>query len=252
MRGLSVRVVSGLCAASWLVLPGFGVVDLSVTWNAAWPQALEAGWGLFATVIVGAAFLLVAVHPRGSTAGVAQLVIATLALAISAAVSKEGSLFLLVAFLALQTALVAALLRAALGRAGFWNPRSATRSPSLLLLAWAGVIPWFAYALRMWGLNREERSDSDVTIGVDHYSVQGALALSLALLPLFAAMRDDARPFVPLCACVAAFYLGLVSLGWPSSSGGLGRAWSAAAIAWALALLAATLVPRLRPVPLEP
>ena len=93
----------------------------------------------------------------------------------------------------------------------------------------------------MWALNREDRSDSDITLGIDHYSVQGALALSLAVLPLLAAWREDVRPFVPVCASVAAFYLGLVSLAWPSSPGGLGRAWSVAAMTWALVLLAVTL-----------
>ena len=102
----------------------------------------------------------------------------------------------------------------------------------------------------MWALNREERSDSDVTLSIDHYSVQGALALSLALLPLLAALREDARPFVPVCASVAAFYLGLVSLAWPHSPGGLGRAWSAVAITWALVLLAVTLARSLQAAPL--
>ena len=92
----------------------------------------------------------------------------------------------------------------------------------------------------MWTLNREDRSDSDITMGIDHYSVQGALALSLAVLPILAAWRQDVRPFVPVCASVAAFYLGLVSLAWPSSPGGLGRAWSVAAMTWALTLLAVT------------
>jgi hypothetical protein len=251
MKGPALRAVSGLCAGTWLVLPGFGLVDLSVTWSEDWPQALEAGWGLFATVIVGAAFLLVAVLPRASTAGVSQLVIATLALAISAAASNEGRLFLLVAFLAVQTVLVAILLRA-VGDVARFRTRSSLRSRPVLLVACAGAIPWFAYALHMWSLNRENRSDSDVTVGIDHYSVQGALALSLAVLPLFAALREDARPFVPLCVGLAAFYLGLVSLAWPSTPGGLGRAWSAVAIAWALALFAATLAPRFRVVPLEP
>jgi hypothetical protein len=75
-----------------LVLPGFGVIDLSVTWSADWPQVLEAGWGLFATVIVGAAFVLVALRPCRSAPGAAQLTVATVALAISAVVAKEGRL----------------------------------------------------------------------------------------------------------------------------------------------------------------
>ena len=233
MRLAAGRVLAGLCAVSWFVFPGFGVIDLSVTWSADWPQVLEAGWGLFATVIVGAAFILVAVRPRRSATGAAQLVVATVALAISAVAANESGLLVLVALLALQATIVGGLLRGAwAGGTDFWAPRSWGISRPSLVVALAGVIPWLAYALHMWALNRENRSDSDITLGIDHYSVQGALALSLAVLPVWAALREDARPFVPLCASLAAFYLGLVSLAWPSSPGGLGRAWSAAAMAW--------------------
>jgi hypothetical protein len=56
--------------------------DLSVTWNAEWPQVLEAGWGLFATVIVGASFARLAVRPGVSVLPVAgQLVLANAYLA---------------------------------------------------------------------------------------------------------------------------------------------------------------------------
>jgi len=251
MRRAAVRVVAGLCAVSWLVVPGFGVIDLSVTWNADWPRVLEAGWGLFATVIVAAAFVLVAVRPRRSAPGAAQLAVAIGALAISAVAAQEGRLLVLVALLALQAAIVGGLLRGAWpGRTESWAPRSSGVSRSSLFVAGAGVIPWLAYAVDMWALNRESRSDSDVTLGIDHYSVQGALALSLGLLPFVAALRDDARPFVPLCAGVAAFYLGLVSLAWPNSQGGLGRTWSVAAMAWALGLVAVSIPRRRRTVPL--
>jgi hypothetical protein len=251
MRLMLVRVLAGLCAVSWLVLPGFGAIDLSVTWSADWPQVLEAGWGLFATVIVGAAFVLVSVRPRGSTQAGAQLVIAIVALAASAVFAKEGRLLVLAAFLALQAAIVGGLLRGARPSGDdSWALRPAGVSRTLLVVACAGVIPWLSYALQMWALNRESRSDSDVTIGIDHYSVQGALALSLGLLPLVAALRVDVRPFVPVCASIAAFYLGLISLAWPDSSGGLSRAWSGVAIAWALALLAGAPTRGLRAAPL--
>jgi hypothetical protein len=108
-----------------------------------------------------------------------------------------------------------------------------------------GVVPWLVYALHMWSLNRENRADGDITLGIDHYAVQGALAFSLAALPVLAASRRETRPFVPVCASVAAFYLGLVSLAWPDSPAALGRAWSAAAMVWAVALLAVTVAPRL-------
>ena len=92
MRQLAARLLSGLFAVTWLVLPGFGLIDLSVTWNAEWPQVLEAGWGLFATVIVGSCFGLLAVQPRVSIPATAQLVVATASVAVSAVVASETGL----------------------------------------------------------------------------------------------------------------------------------------------------------------
>jgi hypothetical protein len=30
----------------------------------------------------------------------------------------------------------------------------------------------------MWDLNRQDRPDADITVGIDHYSVQGAYGLA--------------------------------------------------------------------------
>jgi hypothetical protein len=239
MRQLAARGLSGLFAVSWLVLPGFGLIDLSVTWNADWPQVLEAGWGLFATAIVAAAFVLIAVWPRAATAGTAQLVVATVCLAVSAVAAKETRLFVLVALLGLQTAMVGGLLAKALREGTDPSRHRSQFSQSLFLVAAAAVVPWLSYGLQMWALNRENRPDGDITLGIDHYSVQGALALALAVLPVAAALRANLRPFFPVCTSVAASYLGLVSLAWPDAAGGLGRTWSIAAIVWGVALLAA-------------
>ena len=90
--------------------------------------------------------------------------------------------------------------------------------------------------------NRESRFDSDVTNGVDHYSVQGALGLALAALPPLAGVRADLRRLVPACCGVVAAYLGLVSYAWPDAAGGFSRPWSVAAMAWGVALIALSLV----------
>ena len=42
MRLLAVRVLAVLFALTWLVLPGFGLIDLSVSWDPDWPVVLEA------------------------------------------------------------------------------------------------------------------------------------------------------------------------------------------------------------------
>ena len=57
-------MLCGVLDFCWIVLPGFGAIDLSVTWSPDWPQVLEAGWGLQFTVLVGAPFV-VAAHDRG-------------------------------------------------------------------------------------------------------------------------------------------------------------------------------------------
>jgi hypothetical protein len=237
-----VRAFASLFAVSWVVLPGFGAIDLAVTWSSDWPQVLEAGWGLFSTVIVGAAFVLVAARPRTSGPVALQLVVATVALAVSAVAADEGRLLWFAAALALETAIASALSRR-LWRDG---PDSGARidlSRSLLVLASIGAVPWLAYAMDMWALNREGRVDADITIGIDHYSMQGALALSLVLLSFLAALRSGARPFTPVCTGVAACYLGLVSLAWQDAAGGFDRPWSAAAIAWGIALVLVPLLP---------
>lgn len=249
MRRIALRACAGLFAVSWIVLPGFGAIDLAVTWSADWPQVLEAGWGLFATVIVGAAFLLVAVRPRATPSAVAQLAVAAVALALSAVVAEETRLLWFASALVLQIAIVRLLFRDAGPDRSEPRAFRTQMSRALLPLGLLGSVPWLVYASQMWASNREGRADADITIGVDHYSMQGALGFSLALLPLLAAVQPRLRPFATVSAAVAAFYLALVSLAWPDAAGALTETWSLAAAAWALALLVAPSARRLASLP---
>jgi hypothetical protein len=231
------RVLAALFAFGWIVLPGFGAIDLTVTWSDDWPQVLEAGWGLYFTVLVGAPFVLAAARPTASPPVVGQLTAATVVLAVSAVAAKESGTLVLATALALETAVIAGLAR---------HERTARAvtgivSFPLVALGAAGVVPWLVYALDMWSLNRDELVDADVTNGIDHYSVQGALGLALALLPVLAAARRVLRPLVPVFVGVASAYLGLVSFAWQDAEGGFGRGWSAAAMAWGLALVLVSL-----------
>jgi hypothetical protein len=237
VRIVLARVLALLFAASWIVFPGFGLVDLSVTWSADWPQVLEAGWGLFFTVLVGVAFAVIAARPRSAGPALAQLAVATLALAVSVLAGREAALTWVAVLLAVETLLVAWL------RGHVPRRPAASRGADapMLVLAALGVVPWLAYAVDMWARNREGRPDSDVTNGIDHYAVQGALGLALAVLPALAALRPALIPLAPSCAGIVAAYLGLVSFAWEDAAGGFGRAWSAAAIAWGLCLVALSL-----------
>jgi hypothetical protein len=230
MRQVGARALAGLFALSWLILPGFGLIDLSVTWSSEWPQVLEAGWGLFFTVLVGAAFVLVALHPADSKAGIVQLGTAALCLAVASAATGEWRLLALAGAVAVEAALVSVLVRPA------WQASRRGKSVPLLVLAAAAIVPWTVYAVHMWRLNGGDRPDGDQTLGIDHFSVQGALGLALALLPVASALWRELVAFVPICAGVSAAYLGLVSLGWPDAAGALGTVWSALALAWGLAL----------------
>lgn len=241
MRPVLARILAALFAAGWIVFPGFGAIDLSVTWSSDWPQVLEAGWGLFFTVLVGLAFVAVAVRPGSTAPPVVQLAVATLALAVSVVAGRETPLAWVAVLLALET-LVVAWLAGASGRS--WTARGV--SAPMLALAAFGVVPWIVYALDMWESNREERPDGDITNGIDHYAVQGALGLALAALPLLVALRPALMPLPGLSTGVAAAYLGLVSFAWQDAAAGFGRVWSIAAMAWGLCLVAVSLVATVR------
>src|SRR6478609_7752454 len=83
------RVLAGLFAMTWLVLPGFGLIDLTVTWNAEWPQVLEAGWGMYMTALVAVPFVVLAVRSPAHPPSEVQLYVGGGALVLSAIVAAE-------------------------------------------------------------------------------------------------------------------------------------------------------------------
>lgn len=232
MLSVAGRVLALLFALSWLVLPGFGLIDLSVTWSPDWPVMLEAGWGLFFSVFVGVSFLAVALVPRRSAAAVVQLCLASLALAVTAAVSLEWQALGLAAAVTVETAVVT---RAQ--QVEPLLPLVTAGSAPLLLLTAAAAPPWLAYGWHMADLNRQELPSSDITISVDHYSVQAATALTMVALALLAALWPRGRRFLGSRVGVVALYLGVVSFAWPGTPGGFGHVWSAAAAAWGACLI---------------
>jgi hypothetical protein len=226
-------------AFGWIVLPGFGAIDLSVTWDPEWEQVLEAGWGVYFTFVVGVPFVVVAARPGLVRPVVAQLVVAAGALVVASLFALEIGALILGVWILVEAAVLVWLVG---GGAGAWQLRSGERSPALLALATVGAVPWLVYAFDMWELNRANLPDADVTNGVDHYSVQGSLAVALVALTALAAVRNDLRRLAPACCGVSAAYLGLVSYAWPEAAGGLSRTWSVAAMAWGSALVAVAAV----------
>jgi hypothetical protein len=246
VRMIVARVLAAFFAMTWLVLPGFGLIDLSVTWDPDWPVVLEAGWGVFMTVLVGGSFLAATVAPdRTAPAEVVLLVgLATWLLAV--AVGLEWQLLGYVGLLGAEMV----VLRAVLRRRERLRPFSWSVSGPLAGIAALGVVPGLLHAERMFASNRRNAGVviGDVTMGVDHYAVQGALAVALPTLAVLAACWPRGRRFLGIAVGLSAGYLGLVSFAFPVTWAGLPPLGSALCMAWGAAVAVLALAaPRLQP-----
>jgi hypothetical protein len=241
VRTIVARALAVLFALTWLVFPGFGLIDLSVSWDPGWPVVLEASWGVFMTVLVGGSFLAVAVRPTRTAPTQVTLLVALVTWLVSAAAALEWQLLGYAAVLAVQSGVLAAVLP----HREPARPRLRTPSIPLLVLAALGVVPWLVHAEGMFRANRRNAGViiGDVTMGVDHYAVQGALALALVVLSLLAACWPRGRRHLGTSAGIGAGYLGLVSLAHPGYDAALGPVWSALATAWGVAVAVLSLVP---------
>ena len=248
MRLLAVRVVAAFFALTWLILPGFGLIDLSVTWDPDWPVVLEASWGLFMTVLVGSPFVAVAIAPHRTAPAQATLVVACATMLVAVVAGQEAPLLLFVGVLLVEAAVVAALLPA---RERVLPLHRSTTLP-LLLVAKLGVIPGILHAARMFASNRRDAGViiGDVTMGVDHYALQGAFALALPTLALLAALWPRGRRFVGISVGLCAGYVGLVSYAFPGSWAGVPALESALCIGWGVTVaVLAVLAPTAAPAP---
>jgi hypothetical protein len=244
VRTVVARGLAGFVALTWLVLPGFGLVDLGVTWDPDWPVVLEASWGVFMTVLVAGSFLTVAVRPNRSAPATATLLVSLAAWLIAAAAGLEWQLLGYAALLAVQLP-VLLLVRdrerlRPLVRA-VWRP--------LLVVAALGVVPWLLHAERMFASNRRNAGVliGDGTMGVDHYAVQGALGLALGALAVLAACWPRGRRYLGTSVGLCAGYLGLVSFAFPATWAGFSPTWSVLCMAWGTAVaVLAFAAPRLQ------
>ena len=166
VRRIASRLVAGLFAVTWLVLPGFGLADLAVSWDPDWPVVLEASWGVFMTVLVAGSFAAVAVRPSATAAAQVVLSVVAAAWLVSAVGAREWELLGFTAFLALQAGLLAALLPA---RERLRPLRWSVHMP-LLAIALAAAAPWLLHAADMYRLNRANTYEwnGDITMGTDH------------------------------------------------------------------------------------
>lgn len=244
------RVVAVLFAVTWLLFPGFGLIDLSVTWDEEWPVVLEASWGVFMTVLVGGSFLAVAVAPGRAAPAVVTLGAGLATWLVAAVLGQEPELQLYIWILAVQGAIIVGMLARLPGREPL-RPGGWSVHRPLLAVALAGLVPWLGHAERMLRASRRDAGViiGDLTMDVDHYTVQGAWALVLPTLAVLAACWPRGRVHLGVGVGLSAGYVGLVSSAFPGTWGGFSPAWSVACMAWAtaialLALAAARSEPR--------
>lgn len=240
VRLVTARALAVLWALSWLLLPGMGLIDLSVSWDEDWAVVLEASWGITMTVLVGGSFLAVAVRPQHARAAWATLGVTLACWLVAAAAGLEWPLLVFVALLAGQAALLLAVLPVRPHVRVRWSV-----APALLLVASLAAVPWLVHAAGMWRANRRGAGVAlgEVTNGIDHHAVQGALALSLVVLPLLAACWPEGRRFLGACAGLCAGYVGLVSVAFPGEWAGFSPTWSWACLGWAAAVVLRSAAP---------
>ena len=234
MRTTLARVLAVFFALTWLVLPGFGLIDLTVTWDPDWPVVLEASWGMFMTVLVGGSFLAVAVRPTRAAPATVTLLVALAVLVVGAALGLELPLLGYVGFLAVQVGLLLWLLPAREAvRPLVWSPWV-----PLAVLALAGVVPWLVHAEEMFRANRGHAGPAinELTMGVDHHAVQGGLALALVVLSLLAAVWPRGRRYLGVSTGLCAGYVGLVSVAFPGTWAGFDPIWSWLCLGWGAAV----------------
>ncbi|NYG07801.1 hypothetical protein BJ986_002288 [Phycicoccus badiiscoriae] len=246
MRIWLFRLLALVAALGWLVWPGFALIDLSVTWDPAWSRVLEAGLGIFVGGFLGVPLAVAAVRGRLTSSTRFVILTAILSAIVGATAGREPELWPGVALAAGELAVLEVVAWWSRRGAGnhSWAPGPVAPAAPLIAVTILGAGPLLAYANHMCALNREELPVADITANVDHYALQGGLALGLVILTLCAALLPEVRRYMGVTAAAGAFYLGLVSLAAHPIPGSLDPPWSLATMVWAVLVTVAVTMTR--------
>lgn len=227
----------------------FGLIDLIDGYTGyvdqARNQVLDAGWGLVFGVTLPLGLLAQLHRPERRIAGLQQTATVTFALAVAGAAGEAWGYLALAAGI---TGACALLLTLHPARRTFLA-QGQRLDGAMLALAGVAAVPALVYARRMVSAQRRDLPPDDaVTNGLHHWTVMAALALIVLLLVLLAGLRTAGRRIPALSASIAAGGWAISCLLAPESAAGSeGHAWAWAVIGWAGTTLAATLLPRSRP-----
>ena len=217
----------------------FGIIDLTVPFDQD-PRffesyLLETGWGLLYTFLVAAPLVALAIRP-GLTMPIVQVAAAGVAVGVTAVVSGSFGQLLPAGLLLLNAAFVADLGRGHVGpRQGWRLPRV---DPFMVVVVTPLAGASVAYAVDVViGYYTRRTPTNDDAWGLDHWPMQAALALTLALgaLGVASGVRNGWSGTATSAACVAvtAAWFGVVCIVYPDHAASVGETWGAAVAAWA-------------------
>jgi hypothetical protein len=203
-----------------------------------WEVPLEASWGSLFTFFLGGAYVWVALFPRAPWPAFAQLGIAGIAFLVSALAGQDWRPLALALGVALSALVLWQLLgrpEPGVGRVGLGR--------GVLAVAVLGSALWLPYALEAFRQSRAGVLGS-ITQGIEHWPVQGAVAVALVLASFALAVWDDGRPLLRVAVSLSAVYIGMAELAYPDRAGAMGSLlWGVGVTLWGL-LVALSAVPR--------
>lgn len=217
-------------------VPFFGLIDLGTVVGLAdpayrWNVPLEASWGALFTFFLAAPFVRIAWAERPGAACL-QLLVTAAALAVAAVAGAEARLLLLAVAVG-ASAVLLLLLGPRVSPA--WRPDGLSDGPSLLL-AVSGLAIWLPYALSAFARSRDGTDADEVTVGIGHWPVQGALGVALVLAAVALALRRPLR-LLRVAVVLSGALLGATALAYPDRLGATeGPVWAVVALAWAAAV----------------
>lgn len=243
-RVVAARVVAWVWAFVAAV-PLFGLVDLGTLFGLSdsryrWAMSLEASWGSLLTFFLAVGFAWVAIVPARPWPGFGLLVLATGSLvAAGVAFLDVGPLWLGPGFAA-GAALVWAVLRPE-------RPYVQRGRPSVLaaVLGAVGVPLWLAYAALTYAAARTAGAgEGDETMGVDHWPVQAALGLALAVGSAVLALVPARLTLWRWAFALTAGFVSYAALVFPDRAGAMPHVlWAVGIALWGVAV---ALAPRPR------
>ena len=242
-RSTAVRAVAVLFVLI-ATLALMGLIDLFtllgwVDQTYVWEVPLEASWGALFTFFVAGAYVWVGLFPHAPWPGLAQLGITGLALLLSAPAGRDWR----PSVVALGVAGSAAVLWQLTGRPPVSFVGRLSLHRAALTIALLGVPLWLPYALTAFRRSRAGELGS-VTQGIEHWPVQGAVAVALVVAALVLALWDDGRPLLRVAVSLSAVYIGMAELAYPDRGGAMGSTlWGVGVTLWGL-LIALVALPR--------